>query len=98
MQKWLQEHVLDFIGADDWPSSSTDFNPLDYKLWSVLEKCARAWRHQNLDSLKAEIVKATRKISLAVIRKLIDDWPKRYFQLIFLQKFYSDCYAYLYVP
>ncbi|KAF2885391.1 hypothetical protein ILUMI_20789 [Ignelater luminosus] len=27
----------DFISTEDWPSGSLDLNPLDYKLWSVLE-------------------------------------------------------------
>ncbi len=36
MQKWLQQHILNFIEADDWLSSSPDLNPLDYKLWLVL--------------------------------------------------------------
>ncbi len=32
--------------------SNSDLNPLDYKLWSVLEECAGAWRYQNLGSPK----------------------------------------------
>jgi len=36
-QKWLQRSVLAFVTAEDWPSGSPDLNPLDYKLWAVLE-------------------------------------------------------------
>ncbi len=71
MQKWLQEHVPDFMEVDDWPSSILDFNPLDYKLWLVLEKRACAQRHQTLDP-----VKAMREISMVMICKPIDHWPK----------------------
>ncbi len=72
MQKWLQEYVPEFNEADDWLSSSPDFNPLGYKLWLVLQECVCAWRPQNLDSLKA-----VREIPPAMICEAIDDWPKR---------------------
>jgi hypothetical protein len=36
-QEWLRRHVSAFISAEDWPSRSPDLNPLDYKLWTVLE-------------------------------------------------------------
>lgn len=77
VQEWLRENVPDFIKAEDWPSSSPDLYPLDYKLWSVLEEAACCRTHHNLDSLKKSIVNAAKKISLEVIRKAIDDWPKR---------------------
>ncbi len=72
-EKWLQEHVPDFIETDDWPSASTNLNPLDSKLCLVLEDCVCAQRHQNLDSLNAVIVKVVKEIPGAIIRKLIGD-------------------------
>ena len=39
-QEWLRRHVPAFISAKDWPSGSLDLNPLDYKLWAVLEDVA----------------------------------------------------------
>jgi len=45
-------NVPAFISAGDWPSGSPDLNPLDYKLWAVLEDMARRKHHNNLDSLK----------------------------------------------
>ncbi len=70
---WLQEQVPYFIEVDDRPSSSPDLNPLDYKLWSVLEEHAHAQRNKNLNLLKAVIVKAAREIPLAMIHELIVD-------------------------
>ncbi len=70
-QKWLREHVPDFNEAGDGPTSSPDLKTLDYKLYSVLGECACAWRYQNLDSLKAVIVKTVKEIPPAMIR---DDW------------------------
>ena len=34
---WLRRHVPAFISAENWPLGSPDLNPLDYKLWAVLE-------------------------------------------------------------
>lgn len=77
IQQWLRDNVPEFIAAEDWPSGSPDLNPLDYKLWDVLEASACKSRHHSLDGLKKSIVDAARKMPLSIIRASIDDWPKR---------------------
>ena len=37
-QEWLQNNVPDFLAREEWPSSSPDLNPMDFCVWSVLEK------------------------------------------------------------
>lgn len=76
-QTWLADNVPDFIKADDWPSSSPDLNPLDYKLWSVLEDIACSKRLHNLESLKISLERAVANFPMDVVRKSIDDWPER---------------------
>ncbi|CAK1589040.1 unnamed protein product [Parnassius mnemosyne] len=39
-QDWLAAREIDFIRHEDWPSSSPDLNPLDYKIWQHLEEKA----------------------------------------------------------
>ena len=53
-----------------------DLNPLDNKLWAVLEDMA--WRkcHNNLESLKRTLVKAAAEISLETVRTAIAEWPQ----------------------
>ncbi|KAF2880090.1 hypothetical protein ILUMI_26082 [Ignelater luminosus] len=46
-QTWLQNNV------PDWPSGSLDLNPLDYKLWSVLEVMLCHKRYPNIESDRA---------------------------------------------
>lgn len=77
VQQWLKDNVPSFIAAEDWPSGSPDLNPLDYKLWDILEKTACRRRHRTLAGLKKSIVAAAEKIPLNIIRAAIDDWPKR---------------------
>ena len=75
-QEWLRRNVPGFISAEDWPSGSPDLNPLDYKLWAVLEDMACRKRH-NLDSLKGSLVKAAAEIPLETVRAAIAEWPER---------------------
>ena len=67
----------DFISPADWSSGSPDLNPLDYKLWSVLEGMVCKKRHPSIDSLRRSLVKAVADFPQEVIRNAIDDWPKR---------------------
>lgn len=76
-QNWLTAHGIDFIRLEEWPSSSPDLNPLDYKIWQHLEEKVSAKPHQNLESLKASLIKAAAGIDMDVVRAAIDDWPRR---------------------
>lgn len=76
-QQWLKNNVPDFISPDDWPAGSPDLNPLDYKLWSVLEGMACSTRHRNIESLKRALVRAVDNFPMHVVRAAIDDWPER---------------------
>ena len=63
--------------CEDWPLGSPDLNPLDYKLWAVLEDMACRKRHNNLDSLMRFLVKAAAEIPLETVRGAIVEWPER---------------------
>ena len=39
-QEQLRRNVPGFISTENWPLGSPDLNPLDYKLWAVLEDMA----------------------------------------------------------
>lgn len=81
-QQWLKNHVPEFISSDDWPSASPDLNPLDYKLWSVLEGMVCTRRNHNLNSLKQALVEAVDNFPQDVVRTAIDEWPNRLRQCI----------------
>jgi len=70
-------NVPAFISDECWPSESPDLNPLDYKLWGVLEDKACRKRHNNLDSLKRSLVKAVAEIPLETLRAAIAELPER---------------------
>jgi hypothetical protein len=73
----LQRNVLAFfITAKDWASGSPDLNPLDYKLWAVLEDRACRKCPNSLDSLKSSLVKAAAKIPLGTVLAATAGWPE----------------------
>lgn len=76
-QEWLKNNVPEFISVEQWPSGSPDLNPLDYKLWSVLEAMACSTRHPNIESLKRALIRAVDNFPMDVVRAAIDDWPDR---------------------
>ena len=60
-----------------WPSNSPDLNPLDYSVWSILERKACATRHTTVDSLKRALEKAWRKIMVKQLTGIVENFPKR---------------------
>jgi hypothetical protein len=75
-QEWLWKNVPAFISAEDWPLGSPDLNPLDYKLWAVLENTACRKCHNNLYSLKRSLMKTAAEIPLETAHAAIAEWPE----------------------
>lgn len=64
-------------GKDVWPSNSPDLNPLDYSVWSILEKKVCSTRHATLESLKRSLAKAWDEITTEQLAAIVDNFPKR---------------------
>ena len=62
-QKWLEDNFSAYWPWALWPPSSPDANPLDYAIWGVMDKEARATPHRNVSDLKASISREWRKMS-----------------------------------
>lgn len=76
-QEWFERQNIALIRHQDWPSSSPDLNPLDYKIWQVLEEKVCSKPHRNLSTLKSSLIKAVAEIDMNMVRAAIDDWPRR---------------------
>ena len=55
-QLWILRKISSFINKEGWPVQSLDLNPLDYSIWSILEKRVCSTPHQTLESLKAKLM------------------------------------------
>ena len=76
-QWWIKNHVPKFISGEHWPSVSPDLDPLNYKLWSVLEGIICIRCHYNLESLKQVQVENVNNLPIGVICTAIDTQPNR---------------------
>ncbi len=54
-QRWCLVNLKDFWSAQFWHTESPDANPLDYSIWSEMQR--KAWRtsHRNVEKLKPPI-------------------------------------------
>ena len=55
-QDWLSENFHDHVTPNMWPPNSPDLNPMDYYVWSVVERETNRHPHNTIASLKAAIV------------------------------------------
>jgi hypothetical protein len=76
-QEWIKENIGDFIAKDEWPPSSPDLCPLDYSIWSILEREACAKPHKSLEELMSALRRAARNLDQEMINRAIDDFPRR---------------------
>ena len=52
----LEQSTPAFIPPDLWPPNSPDLNPVDYKIWSVLQQRVYQSRVHNIDELKQRLL------------------------------------------
>jgi len=55
IQNWLSDNVDMFWFKEFWLPNSPDLNPLDYYIWSVVERVTNMFRHPNVTSLRTAI-------------------------------------------
>jgi len=48
VQNWLLDNIDMFWSKEFWPPNSPDLNPLDYYVWSVVERVTNKSRHPNV--------------------------------------------------
>jgi len=68
----LRRETLDFIAPDLWPSNSPDLNPVDYKIWAVLQERVYQQPVQDVDELKLRLIDCWSSIQQAIIDQTID--------------------------
>jgi len=66
-----------FIPPDLWPPNSRDLNPVDYKIWSVVQQRVYQSRVHNTDELKQRLVHVWHGMDQTIIDSAIDKWHGR---------------------
>jgi len=63
--------------CDHWPPNSPDMNPVDYKIWAVMQERVYEKRVNDVDELCQRLLSVWHSIGQNVIDKAIDQWRAR---------------------
>ena len=67
VQAWCKDNFKSFYSNELWPPSSPDLNPMDFGIWSILERKACAVSHSNVEKLKKKLKESSAKIESETI-------------------------------
>jgi len=54
--RFLKQTTPAFISPDLWPPNSLDLNPVDYKIWGIVQQCVYQSRVQDVYQLKQSLL------------------------------------------
>jgi len=60
-----------------WPPNSPDLNPVDYKIWGVLQERVYKTSIKDVDELRRRIDEEWDKLEQRIIDKAVGEWRKR---------------------
>jgi len=73
----LLRETPDFIGQDLWPANSPDFNPVDYRIWGLIQERVYQTAIRDIDNLKQRLPCVWAELKQSVFDKAIEQWRPR---------------------
>jgi len=73
----LSRETPDFITPLLWPPNSPDLNPVDYKVWSVLQERVYRGRIRDVEHLKVRLVEEWSLFSQNIVDAAVKQWRVR---------------------
>jgi len=73
----LRRETPDFIGPDLWPANSPDLNPVDYRIWGLIQERVYQTAIQDIDDLKQRLTCVWAELKQSVVDKAIEQWRPR---------------------
>jgi len=73
----LERDTPAFISPDLWPPNSPDLNPVDYKVWGVMQHRVDQTKVKDLDDLKRRLIGVWAGVQQSLIDDAINQWRKR---------------------
>jgi len=73
----LEKEVPDFISPSLWPPNSPDLNPVDYKIWSLVQERVYQQPISNIEELRERIVLVWEALDQHVIDTAVRQWRER---------------------
>jgi len=74
---FLEQQTPDFIPPTLWPPNSPDLNPVDYRVWSVLQEKVYRSKIADIDELKTCLVNEWAQFDQSIIDAAISQWHRR---------------------
>ena len=75
--KLLQRKTSAFISHDLWPPNSQDLNPVDYKIWGVMQDRVYQKKVKDVNELSKRMIEVWARLQQNVIDDAIDQWRRR---------------------
>ena len=73
----LTRETPDFIPPALWPPNSPDLNPVDYKIWGVMQEKVYKTKVRDVGVLRQRIMQAWHELDQRVIDAAISQWRAR---------------------
>ena len=73
----LRHETPDFIGPDVWPANSSDLNPVDYRIWGLIQERVYQTAIQDIDDLKQRLTCIWAELKQSVVDEAIEQWRPR---------------------
>jgi len=67
----------DSIPSNLWPPNSPDLNPVDYRIWSLLQERVHKTSIKDAYELRRHIAEEWDKLDQRIIDKAVAEWRKR---------------------
>jgi len=75
--EFLHRETPDFIGPELWPADSPDLNPVDYRIWGLMQERVYQSPIQDVDDLKQRLISVWAEFKPSNIDKTIDQCRPR---------------------
>ena len=75
--KLLCDETPEFISPELWPANSPDLNPVDYRLWGLIQERVYQVDIGDMEQLKERLRIVWDELKQSVIDRAIDQWRAR---------------------
>jgi len=73
----LKVEMPDFIPPNLWPPNSPDLNPVNYKIWGLLQEWVYKTSIKDVDELRCQLAEDWDQLDQCRIDKAVAEWQKR---------------------
>ena len=81
----LHRETQQFIGPDLWPANSPDLNPVDYRIWGLIQERVYQTAIHDTDELKQRLISVWADLKQSVVDNPIDQWRRRLRECVLLK-------------